>query len=147
MGRFATGVAVITGRDGGGPAGLTTNALCSVSLEPPLVLVCFDNGSRTLSVVRESGRFGVNVLRAPHADLARAFASKAPHSEKFAGIAHREVEGVPVLEGALAWVACDLERLVPAGDHTIGLGAVRAMGHDDEGEPLVWFGGHYRAMA
>jgi flavin reductase (DIM6/NTAB) family NADH-FMN oxidoreductase RutF len=144
MGHFATGVTVVTATTPQGPVGMTANAVCSLSLEPLLLLVAFDNEARTLPVVRETGRFGVNVLAAGQEDLARLFASKAPEREKFAGIAHTVHDGIPVLEGALAWVGCRLERLIPGGDHTIGIGAVEAAeaGH---GEPLLWFRGRYRA--
>ncbi|MGH2946431.1 MAG: flavin reductase family protein [Solirubrobacteraceae bacterium] len=144
MGHFATGVAVVTVSTPEGPVGMTANAVCSLSLDPVLLLVCFDNDARTLPVVRETGRFGVNVLGAGQQDLARLFASKRPEREKFAGVAHSVHAGIPVIDGALAWVGCRLERLVPGGDHTIGIGAVEAA-EAGAGEPLLWFRGGYRA--
>jgi flavin reductase (DIM6/NTAB) family NADH-FMN oxidoreductase RutF len=123
--------------------GMTANAVCSLSLDPLLLLVCFDNEARTLPVVRETGRFGVNVLRAGQQDLARLFASKTPESEKFAGVPHTVHDGIPVIEDVLAWVGCRLERLIPGGDHTIGIGAVEAAEAGD-GAPLLWFRGSYR---
>jgi flavin reductase (DIM6/NTAB) family NADH-FMN oxidoreductase RutF len=142
-GRFATGVCVVTATGSDGPAGLTTNAFSSLSLEPPLVLVCFDNASRTLPVVREAERFAVNVLRAGQEELAATFASKELQpAEKFAAVTHTVDHGVPVLDDALAWLVCDLHALHPGGDHTIGIGAVTAMGHTD-GEPLVFYRGSY----
>ena len=146
IGHFATGVCVVTVDGPDGPLGMTANAICSVSLEPLLLLVCFDQGARTLPVVRETRRFGVNVLAAGQADLAARFAAKAPEHEKFAGVAHHLHDGVPVLEGALAWLGCDLSELVPAGDHVIGIGAVR-LAEAGEGEPLVWYRGGYGALA
>ena len=146
VGAFPTGVTVVTARGHDGPAGLTTNAFTSVSLEPLLVLVCFDNASRTLPVVRDARRFAVNVLRAGQEDLATTFASKRLPAEKFAEVTHSEADGVPVLDGALAWIACDLDRLVPAGDHTIGLGAVTAFEGDPAGTPLVFARGEYRDL-
>jgi flavin reductase (DIM6/NTAB) family NADH-FMN oxidoreductase RutF len=143
MGRFATGVTVVTATSPEGPVGLTANAVCSLSLDPLLLLVCFDNEARTLPVVREAGRFGVNVLRSDQEALARLFASKAPEREKFAGVAHTVHDGIPVIEGVLAWVGCRLERLIPGGDHTIGIGAVEAA-EAGQGEPLLWFRGSYR---
>jgi flavin reductase (DIM6/NTAB) family NADH-FMN oxidoreductase RutF len=144
MGQFATGVTVVTVATPGGPVGMTANAVCSLSLEPVLLLVCFDNEARTLPVVRETGRFGVNVLAAGQEDLARLFASKRPEREKFAGVAHTVNDGIPVIEGVLAWVGCRLERLVPGGDHTIGIGAVESA-EAGRGEPLLWFRGSYRS--
>jgi flavin reductase (DIM6/NTAB) family NADH-FMN oxidoreductase RutF len=145
MGHFATGVTVVTASGPRGPVGMTANAVSSLSLEPLLLLVCFDNGARTLRVVREHGRFGVNVLAAGQADLARLFASKAPEPEKFAGVQHTVHDGIPVIEGTLAWVGCRLERLVPGGDHTIGIGAVTAAEIAGGGDPLMWYRGAYHS--
>ena len=142
MGHFATGVTVVTAATPDGPVGMTANAVCSLSLEPLLLLVAFDNDARTLPVVRESGRFGVNVLAAGQEELARLFASKAPEDAKFAGVPHTVHDGIPVLEGALAWIGCRLDRLVAAGDHTIGIGAVESA-EAGQGEPLLWFRGAY----
>jgi flavin reductase (DIM6/NTAB) family NADH-FMN oxidoreductase RutF len=147
MSHFATGVAIVTCSGPDGPAGLTTNAVTSVSLEPLLLLVCFDNASRTLVAVRDARRFAVNVLRAGQEDLARVFASKRVAREKFEAVTHMVAHGVPVLDGALAWLACDLRELHPGGDHTIGIGAVTHMDADPGGEPLVWFRGTYRSVA
>jgi flavin reductase (DIM6/NTAB) family NADH-FMN oxidoreductase RutF len=145
MGHFATGVAIVTVDAPGGPQGMTANAVASLSLDPVLVLVCFDNGARTLPEVRRAGRFGVNVLAAGQEHLARRFASK--DDSKFAEIAHSVHDGIPVLDGALAWVGCTLERFVPGGDHTIGIGAVHAaeLGAPST-EPLVWFRGGYGSL-
>jgi 3-hydroxy-9,10-secoandrosta-1,3,5(10)-triene-9,17-dione monooxygenase reductase component len=143
VGHFATGVAVVTADGPEGPAGLTTNAFSSVSLDPLLVLVCIDRGSRTLPVVQAAGRFAVNVLPAGGEELARIFASKTlVGREKFEAVTHRVEYGVPVLDEALAWLACDLTELVDAGDHRIALGAVTHAGAR-EGEPLVFFRGGY----
>jgi len=145
MGHFATGVAVVTVDTPGGPQGMTANAVASLSLDPVLVLVCFDNGARTLPEVERAGRFGVNVLAAGQEHLARRFASK--DEGKFAEVAHSVHDGIPVLDGALAWVGCDLERFVPGGDHTIGIGAVHAAELGPAGtEPLIWFRGDYGSL-
>ena len=145
MGHFATGVAVVTVDTTDGPQGMTANAVASLSLDPVLVLVCFDNGARTLPEVERAKRFGVNVLASDQEHLARRFASK--EDSKFADIPHTVHDGIPVLDGALAWVGCELERLVPGGDHTIGIGAVHAAELGGEGiEPLVWFRGGYGAL-
>jgi len=143
IGHFATGVAVVTCAGPEGPAGLTTNAVSSVSLDPVLLLVCFENTSRTLEVVRAARRFAVNVLRAGQEDLAAVFASKRLQREKFEAVTHRIEYGLPVLDDALAWLACDLRELHPAGDHTIGIGAVTNVTADRAGDPLVFFRGAY----
>ena len=146
IGHLATGVCVVTALGPDGPAGLTTNAVASLSLRPPLVVVCFDNTSRTLPVVRAAGRFAVNVLRVGQEELARLFASKRLAADKFAAVTHSVDHGVPVLDGALAWLVCDLQAEHPGGDHTIGVGAVTEMGRDD-GEPLIFHRGTYRTLA
>jgi len=144
IGSFPTGVCVVTACGDDGPAGLTTNAVTSLSLDPQLLIVCFDNASRTLPVVREAGRFAVNVLRAGQGDLARVFASKRVAREKFAETTHTVAHGVPVLDDALAWLVCELQQLIPGGDHTIGIGAVTELDFDPAGEPLTFFRGSYR---
>ena len=144
MGNFATGVTVITATGEPGPVGMTANAVASLSLDPLLLLVAFDNTARTLQVVRATKRFGVNVLAAGQEDLARLFASKAPEDAKFAGVPHTMHDGLPVIEGTLAWVGCRLEQLVPGGDHSIGIGAVETA-EAGSGRPLLWFRGGYRA--
>ncbi len=142
MGHFATGVTVVTAATPDGPVGMTANAVCSLSLEPLLLLVAFDNDARTLPAVRATGRFGVNILAAGQADLARLFASKVDELGKFSGVPHTVHDGIPVIEGALAWIGCRLDRLVTAGDHTIGIGAVESA-EAGQGEPLLWFRGAY----
>ena len=144
IGSFPTGVAVVPASGREGHAGLTTNAISSLSLDPVLLLVCFDNASRTLPVVRESRRFAVNVLRAGQEELARVFASKRVADEKFAAATHTVAHGVPVLDDALAWFVCELRELVPGGDHTIGIGAVSELDFDPGGKPLLFHRGLYR---
>jgi flavin reductase (DIM6/NTAB) family NADH-FMN oxidoreductase RutF len=145
FGHFATGVAVITGAAPTGAGGMTANALCSLSLDPPLALVCFQEDARTLPIVRDARRFGVNVLGSHQEHLAGVFASKVPEDEKLESVEHAFIEGVPIIAGALAWAVCDLRDLVAGGDHTIAIGAVIAMGHG-EGKPLIWYRGGYRTL-
>jgi 3-hydroxy-9,10-secoandrosta-1,3,5(10)-triene-9,17-dione monooxygenase reductase component len=143
MSHWATGVAVVTSRDGNGPRGATTNALTSLSLDPLLVLVALDRASNTLAAVRNAGRFCINVLAADQEEIARRFATKASGEEKLAGCAHELVDGVPVLGGCVAWLACELDREVDGGDHAILLGRPLEAGADSEKQPLVFFGGRY----
>jgi flavin reductase (DIM6/NTAB) family NADH-FMN oxidoreductase RutF len=145
FGRFATGVAVVTSTGAGGSGGMTANALCSLSLDPLLALVCFDNEARTLPIVREARRFGVNVLTSAQEELAGVFASKLPEAEKLDGVAHHLEDGIPIIDGALAWATCELRELIPGGDHTIAIGEVVSMGLGG-GVPLVWYGGRYHAL-
>ena len=146
FGRFATGVAVITSAGPAGAGGMTANALCSLSLDPLLALVCFENGARTLPIVRESGRFGVSVLSASQEDLAGLFASKVPEAEKLEFAPHRSEQGVPIIDGSLAWAVCDLRELIAGGDHTIAIGEVVALGLG-AGEPLLWYSGRYQRLS
>ena len=145
FGRFATGVAVITSTGASSAGGMTANALCSLSLDPLLALVCFENSARTLPIVRESGRFAVNVLAAGQEHLAGVFASKLPEAEKLDTVAHRLEHGVPVIDGALAWAVCELQELIAGGDHTIAIGRVSSLGLG-AGEPLLWFSGRYHTL-
>lgn len=150
FGRFPTGVAVVTcgAADGHGPAGLTTNAVTSLSLDPLLLIVCFDERSRTLAAVRAAGRFAVSVLGEGQEDVARVFAGKAAGPEKLAAVAHRHEHGAPVVDGAVAWVVCDLEELLSRGDHAIGIGAVIAVGGPPApaAPPLLFHGGAFTAL-
>ena len=133
---------MITSAGAEGTGGMTANALCSLSLEPLLALVCFENQARTLPIVREAGRFGVNILSAEQEGLAAVFASKLPEAEKLDGVEHRLEAGVPIITGAIAWAACELRELIAGGDHTIAIGEVGEMGLG-EGKPLLWFRGSY----
>lgn len=145
MASLPTAVTIVTAIGAAGPAGATANAVISLSLDPPLLLACLDRGSRTLDVVREAGRFGISVLGVGQEALARSFATKAPHTEKFREVAFDERDGVPVLHGAVAWVTCALRELHRGGDHEIAVGEVLGVGADG-GDPLVFVGGAYRPL-
>jgi 3-hydroxy-9,10-secoandrosta-1,3,5(10)-triene-9,17-dione monooxygenase reductase component len=144
-GRFATGVCVITSFGPEGPSGLTANAVSSLSLQPPMVVVCFDREARTLAAVTHSSRFGVHFLGHDQEATAARFASKKPESEKFDGVPWSERSGIPALEGCLGGVACELRELFPGGDHLIGIGEVTDL-WSAEGEPLVFFRGDYWSL-
>jgi 3-hydroxy-9,10-secoandrosta-1,3,5(10)-triene-9,17-dione monooxygenase reductase component len=137
---WATGVSVVTSA---GPRGATANAVSSLSLDPLLVLVCLERSSKTLEAVRESRRLCINVLAAGQDELARRFATKATEAEKFDGVAYELVDGLPVLDGCVAWVVCDLVHELDGGDHVI-LTASPVRGEDDAaGRPLVFFRSSY----
>jgi flavin reductase (DIM6/NTAB) family NADH-FMN oxidoreductase RutF len=146
FGRFATGVAVITAAGPTGGGGMTANAICSLSLQPLLVLVCFANAARTLPIVREHGRFAVNMLGVGQVEQARLFASKAPEHEKLAATPHTVRAGAPVIDGAIAWAVCEVRELHAGGDHTIVIGEVVELGVG-EGEPLLYYEGRYAKLA
>ena len=130
MGQFATGITVVTTRNQGTLAGLTVNAFCSVSLEPPLVLICVDLTSNTLPHIRESGTFVVNILTNQQEHLSRCFATSSEERyEHFchAGY-HLAATGSPVIDGLLAFIDARIVAEYPGGDHAIFVGQVVAMG-------------------
>jgi flavin reductase (DIM6/NTAB) family NADH-FMN oxidoreductase RutF len=145
MGHFATGVTVVTSAGPQGPAGLTTNAFSSLSLEPLLVVVCLDRTARTLAAVESSRKLAVNVLARDQEPLAVTFAGKASHAEKFRGVSHREVDGVPVLDGVVAWLAGEVRELLPGGDHVIAVVEVKSFDAPG-GDPLVFHDGRYGSL-
>ena len=145
MALVPTGVTVVSAHGAEGPAGATANAVTSLSLDPPLMLACFDRGSRTLGFARDAGRFGISVLRADHAEQARMFASKSPHEEKWRDVPWTDRSGVPILDQALVWTACELAEVHDGGDHVIALGRILDLGVD-HGIPLVFYRGSYRSL-
>lgn len=146
IGRFASGVAVVTAMSAEGPRGMTANALCSLSLDPVLLLVCFDRSARTWPAVQASGRFAVNILSEEQHGLSGVFASKRDEAQKWDGVPYSLHEGVPVLGGVLAWLACELRETHPGGDHIVGIGEVLALEADPQALPLVWYRGNYGAL-
>lgn len=143
LGHFVTGVTVLTTRNAAGaPAGLTVNAFASVSLDPPLVLVCVDRSSNTHALIEAAGVFAVNVLPDEQERTSRRFAEEET-DRKFDGIAWRdEVTGAPILDDALAWVDCRVHTRCEGGDHTVWIGQVVA-GDAREGVPLLFYRGGY----
>jgi flavin reductase (DIM6/NTAB) family NADH-FMN oxidoreductase RutF len=141
IGRFATGVTIITSRHGETDYGMTASAVSSLSLQPPMLLVCINRASPTGDAVRRSGAFVVNVLAEDQADLAYRFAM--PALDKFAGVdVARTTLGPVSIAGALARIECRVVEGVDAGTHTIFIGRVaRAVGR--EGAPLAYFRGQY----
>jgi flavin reductase (DIM6/NTAB) family NADH-FMN oxidoreductase RutF len=146
MAALPTGVTIVTASGEDGPAGATANAVCSLSIEPMLMLACLDRGSRTLLAVQAADRFGVSVLHGGQEPVARAFATKAPVAEKWAGVEWSDRGGVPAIDDALVWLACDLRDVVAAGDHVIVTGEVTDLARG-EGEPLVFHAGEFRPLA
>jgi flavin reductase (DIM6/NTAB) family NADH-FMN oxidoreductase RutF len=143
---FAAGVTVVTTRDRHGrPSGLTASAFTSVSLNPPLVLVCVDHAATAHPDFRERGWFAVNVLRREQEGLSRRFAASG--GDKFHGVAFHEGQtGLPLLDGALATLECRVVEAHEAGDHTIFIGQVETASVEN-GRPLVYFHGAYHSVA
>jgi flavin reductase (DIM6/NTAB) family NADH-FMN oxidoreductase RutF len=145
MSHFATGVTVVTsvGADGR-PVGTTANAVSSLSLDPPLLLVCFDRSSQTLEAVRAHGAFAVNVLAAPQQELSANFARRGL-AAAWDGVRHRPgLTRSPRLHDVLATLECTVEHRFPGGDHEIVIGRVLAAeAGDTESPPLLFWRGRY----
>jgi flavin reductase (DIM6/NTAB) family NADH-FMN oxidoreductase RutF len=150
LGHLATGVTVVTTLDvDGRPAGLTASAVTSVSLDPPLILVCVAHTAQSYSAFVAHGKFAVNLLHADHEAVARRFASSGGGAEKFESIGYRQgALGLPILKDALAEIECTLVHSYPAGDHTIFVGQVEAADcHGDTGlEPLLYYRGRFSRL-
>ncbi|MGI8677468.1 MAG: flavin reductase family protein [Jatrophihabitans sp.] len=143
LGQYPTGVSVVTGIAADGSAvGLAVGSFTSVSLDPPLVAFLPAATSSTWPKIRQAGRFCVNVLAADQEPVCRTFASRA--SDKFAGLSWRPASsGAPILDGAVAWVDCDLDTVHEAGDHLIVIGRVRDLHIERPTLPLLFFQGGY----
>jgi flavin reductase (DIM6/NTAB) family NADH-FMN oxidoreductase RutF len=145
LSQFASGVTIVTTSDADRrPTGLTASAFTSLSLEPPLILVCVDHKSQSYPSLRERGRFAVNVLCTEQEALSRRFAST--RLDKFDGVAHSMSEhGIPLIDGALAQLECSVKSMHVEGDHTIFVGHVEAA-RVNKGEPLLYFRGAYSRL-
>jgi flavin reductase (DIM6/NTAB) family NADH-FMN oxidoreductase RutF len=146
MSRFATGVTVVTTCVGAERLGITVNAFCSVSLDPPLVLICVEHGSQVHDALIASGVFAVNFLSKEQENLSVCFAG---HSEErftnFCGVtSHTIATGAPIFDDSLGFVDCRIVATYPGGDHTIILGQVEAQEAYD-GEPLLYYRSQYLA--
>ena len=147
LGRFATGVTVVTTRCPSGKlVGLTANSFSSVSLDPPLILFCVHQRSRMLDTLRRTGQFVVNILAEHQKDLCRAFAGKETRQFGGDGVAHHAgLTGAPILSDALAYMECRVHRLDDGGDHQIVIGEVLGLDVLAESNPLTFFrNGHHR---
>lgn len=143
-GQFASGIVIVTVfcKQSDTVRGMTATSFTSVSLAPPLVLVSLSNTARMLSLVRETGSFGISVLSAKQQNLSRLFAGQATavRADCFQYFA-----GIPMVAGALASFACDSHAMIEAGDHTLVLGRVQEL-EAAAGDPLLYFRSHYRTV-
>ncbi|WP_157518816.1 flavin reductase [Herbidospora mongoliensis] len=141
MGQFASGVTIVSTRDGGRDFGATASAFTSLSLDPPMVLACLFRGAATEEAIRRTGRFGISILRDDQGAVAECFASR--HPNRFATVDFRYGEiGVPLIENALAHVECRVSEAVKGGTHTVFLGSVHSAVRYD-GRPLAYFAGNF----
>jgi flavin reductase len=146
LGAFATGVTVITSRGEGHECGMTANAFTSVSLDPPLVLVCVVSGTAGAEAIQHNCMFAINILGAHQEPISRYFSlPERPRGElAFDEVEHfTAVTGCPIIEGAAAYLDCRLTATHEVGDHVIFIGEVLATGLADEVEPLVFHAGRY----
>lgn len=145
LGHFATGVAIITTHDTEGRHyGLTANAVCSLSLDPPRLLICVDKRSDSHAIFPRSGTFVVNILAHDQEELSRRFAVSG--GDKFRDLSHRVgVGGAAILDGAIAHVECRLVETLEGGDHTIYVGEIEDA-HAADGHPLLFFRGGYHRL-
>lgn len=144
MSHFASGVTVVTTQHDGRPYGMTVASFASLSLNPPLVLVCIEKGVKTHEAVDSSGVFGVSVLAQSQATISNRFAAKT--DDKFTGISLRDGElGIPLIEGAICTLECRVQDRLPGGDHTIFVGEV-VRADTIGGTPLVYFRSNYREL-
>jgi flavin reductase len=149
LGRFPTGVTVVTAR-AGTPCGMTANTFTSVSLDPPSILVCVNRSAALCQAVRQAGCFTVSVLSAAQEDVARYFAdhSRPRGAAEFGGVgwSPAPLTGTPVLDGALAWLECALTASYDGGDHEIFLATVLASGFGAARDALVFFSGGFHQL-
>jgi flavin reductase (DIM6/NTAB) family NADH-FMN oxidoreductase RutF len=146
MGSFAAGVTVVTTVDGDGRKwGLTATAFTSLSMDPPLGLVCVDKRAGSHAVLGASRKFAVNMLGADQEEISNRFASRV--DDKFEGVEHRagEQTGCPLIGGAIAWMECEVVDVLAGGDHDIFVGRLIASGSSD-GSPLLYWRGGYRQL-
>ncbi len=145
MGCFASGVTVVTTKDNTGKAhGITVTAFSSVSIDPPLILVCIDKKTKSHKAFEESGAFVINILSEDQQDVSNQFASPLP--DKFEGIEfERNKNDIPVLSDTLVSLECDLRHSYDGGDHTIFIGEIEKT-RVSEGKPLVYCHGDYREI-
>jgi flavin reductase (DIM6/NTAB) family NADH-FMN oxidoreductase RutF len=144
MSHFASGVTIVTTEREGTPYGMTVASFASLSLRPPLVIVCVEKSVKTHDAIAAAGKFGVSMLAAAQGDLSNHFASKL--EDKFEGVEVRRGElGVPLIPNAICTLECRVTGALPGGDHTIYVGEVVSVG-TAEGTPLVYYRSGYRAI-
>ena len=142
LGRFATGVTVVTTvAEDATPAGMTANAVTSVSLDPPLLLICVGKDTTMINHLARAEHFVINVLASDQEYISRHFAE--PRDDRFSGVGYRPgPHGIPLLDGALAHIECTKHSSFDAGDHTVFLGLVIG-GTVETGDPLIFYRGGY----
>jgi flavin reductase (DIM6/NTAB) family NADH-FMN oxidoreductase RutF len=141
LAKFASGVTVVTSADAQGFHGVTVSAFCSLSLEPPLALICVANYSQSRDLLVTAERFAVNILSRGQTFLAEQFSGQTPLADPtFSRVPHRlSPGGIPLIDDAVAWLECRRWAVHDGGDHTIVIGEIEALGLGDQDDPLIHF--------
>ena len=146
MSHFASGVTVVTTEHEGTVYGMTVASFASLSLDPPLVLICIEKAVKSHDAIAGAEKFGVNILARSQSDISNRFASKKV-DDRFAGVSWSRGDlGMPLLDGAICSIECRLHGQLPGGDHTIFVGEVMTV-RTEEAPPLVYFRSGYRELA
>ena len=147
LGSWASGVTIVTSQHGADRMGMTVSAFSSVSLDPPLVLVCADKGSNTNTLIQKSRAFTVNVLSTDQSALSNLFADKKREAIRFDGLDCKTgATGCPRLPGALSALDCHVRDEIDAGDHIVYIALVEAAEFESERAPLIYFRGAYKSL-
>ncbi len=147
LGRFATGVTVVTSQYGQERHGMTVNSFTSVSLDPPLVLFCPFQGARIMELIEKSQVFAISVLSEEQMEHCQRFAGQTELEDRFQGLECQQGQtGCPLFKGSLAHLECRVHQTHPAGDHTLVVGEVLTL-ECQEGQPLLFFSGTYPKLA
>ncbi|QSO53219.1 flavin reductase family protein [Alicyclobacillus curvatus] len=145
LSRFASGVTVVTTAHNSRLTGLTVSAFCSVSLNPPYILICVDKQSSANELIQAANAFAVNILRAHQTELSNHFARRI--EDKFSDVSYDAGQlGMPLLQGTLGYLECSLAQQVDAGDHFIYIGQVENTSVEADADPLLYYSGSYREL-
>ena len=148
LGEFATGVTVVTSCVEGMIHGLTVNSFCSVSLNPPLVLVCIDKTAQGCDVIKKGNCFAINILSEKQRNLSDRFANpKFSPNERFSGVKYfQKKTGAPIFENNLGWMDCKLVNNYDGGDHAIFVGEILSAANNSTNKPLLFFRSNYQVL-
>ena len=149
MSRFASGVVVVTTADQRGYHGVTVSAFCSVSVDPPLMLICVDRAIQSNSLIADAPVFAINILSREHSFLAEQFSGRTPLADPaFTRVPHHlGIRGTPLIDGCLAWIECRHWATYDGGDHTIFVGLVEDLTLGESDDPLIYFNRQFTELS
>ena len=142
MGKFATGVTVITTEENGQVHGMTANGFMSISLNPKLIAISIGENAQMLKKIKKNRKFAVNILAESQDELSKIFAGQIKDEKD---VEFKLLQGVPVLDGSIAQVVCEVKNIHVEGDHTLFIGSVIDI-HVEDNDPLLFFSGKYRSL-